>query len=172
MCVSYKHTQHIHHTHGERRMFWNVEDPPANWGATFCAIYLSYFKTRESLMQQSFSQTVTDGLFIGQLHWQTFLVRSCKIPPTEPCFSKGAPIEEICRLEVCAVGDTREGGFWKFRSQSSSRLSHISKLWQLWMHNKMKDQVTFLVTNPGLWLLTSLKVSHLRVWVKTFSQNT
>lgn len=121
-----------------------------------------FLKIRESLMQQGFPPMVTratypDSPFIGQLHWQTFLVRSCKVPPMEPCFPEGAPIEEICRLEVCAVGGTREGGFWKFRSQSSSRLSHISKLWQLWMHNKMKDQVTFLVTNPGLWLLTSLK---------------
>lgn len=64
-----------------------------------------FLKIRESLMQQGFPPMVTratypDSPFIGQLHWQTFLVRSCKVPPMEPCFPEGAPIEEICRLEV------------------------------------------------------------------------
>lgn len=39
-------------------------------------------------------------------------------------------------------------------------------------HMKTEEQVTFLVTNPRLWLVTALLVSHPLVWVMSFYPNT
>lgn len=163
MCATYKHTQHIYPplTRGERRTFRDVKDPPANWGASFCAINLLYLRLDRILCSRVSLKSLPGQLTqkvpsLDNLIDKTFLVRFCKVPRMEACFQKVPPLKKIVVLVVYAVGGTREGAFWKFRSQSSTWLSHISKLWRLSKRNKMKDQVTCHVTSPGFWLLTSL----------------
>ena len=56
-------------THGERRTLRNVKDPPANWGATFCAIYLCYLRLERILCSRVSLKWAAypEGPFIGQL---------------------------------------------------------------------------------------------------------
>ena len=73
-------------------------------------------------------------------------------------------------LSHTLMSDDRE------RSMSDRGVLHSCRafwnVWKLPKPNKTKNQVTFLVTNLGLRLVTPLLVSHPRVWVMTFYRDT
>lgn len=70
---------------------------------------------------------------------------------------------------------TRSSNVLKRLMSNHSVLHGRRMFWNVWRsskHNKTKDQVTFLITNPGLRAVTTLLDCHPHVGVITFYRNT